>query len=172
MGPPTAKKVGRTSAFYISRFRIRFEFRFLGFGFIMRYLITGATGFVGGHLAERCVRKEHAVHAIARATSDTRELERMGVTVFRGELDDPALVRQALADVDVVVHCAAKVGDWGPIDEYRKVNVEALRVLLDACKGMALTRFVLLSSLGVYAARHHYGTNETEALPRPHRDGY
>ncbi len=138
----------------------------------MRYLITGATGFVGGHLAERCVRKEHAVHAIARATSDTRELERMGVTVFRGELDDPALVRQALADVDVVVHCAAKVGDWGPIDEYRKVNVEALRVLLDACKGMALTRFVLLSSLGVYAARHHYGTNETEALPRSHRDGY
>ncbi len=138
----------------------------------MRYLITGATGFVGGHLAERCVRREYSVHAIARPTSDTRDLEKIGVTIFRGELDDPALVRQALADVDVVVHCAAKVGDWGPVEEYRKVNVEALRVLLDECKGMALTRFVLLSSLGVYAAKHHYGTDETEPLPSSHRDGY
>ncbi len=138
----------------------------------MRYLITGATGFVGGHLAERCVRKQHTVHAIARPTSDTRDLDRLGVTIFRGELEDPALLRQALVDVDVVVHCAAKVGDWGPIEEYRKVNVEALRVLLNACKGLALTRFVHLSTLGVYAARHHYGTNETEPPPRTHLDSY
>lgn len=138
----------------------------------MRYLITGATGFVGGHLAEACVRKEQALSAIVRGTSDTRELEKLGAILFRGELSDPNVVRQAVAEADVVVHCAAKVGDWGPISEYRQVNVECLRVLLDACKGMALSRFILLSSLGVYQVRHHHGTNETEPLPSSHRDGY
>ena len=74
--------------------------------------------------------------------------------------------------VDVVVHCAAKVGDWGPVDEFRKVNVEGLRALLDATLGKPLHRFVHVSTLGVYEARHHYGTDETEPLPDKHIDGY
>jgi nucleoside-diphosphate-sugar epimerase len=139
----------------------------------MRYLITGATGFVGGHLAEACVRKEHTLSAIVRPSSNASELEKLGGILYRGELSDPALVRQAVAEADVIVHCAAKVGDWGPIDEYRKINVECLGVLLDACKAQGLfPRFIHMSSLGVYATRHHYGTDETEPLPRSHGDGY
>ncbi len=45
-------------------------------------------------------------------------------------------------------------------------------MLLNACKGQALTRFIHMSSLGVYAARHHHGTTEADPLPRRHRDGY
>lgn len=138
----------------------------------MRYLITGATGFVGGHLAERCIQKEQALSAIVRPSSDARELEKLGAILYRGELSDVNLVRQAVADADVIVHCAAKVGDWGPIDEYRRVNVDCLRVLLDACKGQGLSRFIHMSSLGVYATRHHDGTDETDPLPASHRDGY
>ena len=138
----------------------------------MRYLLTGATGFVGGHIAEACVRKEQTVSAIVRPSSNAGELEKMGVILYRGELSDPALARQAITDADVVVHCAAKVGDWGPVEEYRQVNVESLRVLLDACKGQALSRFILMSSLGVYPSKHHNGTDETMPLPRKHRDGY
>src|SRR5438309_1086615 len=122
----------------------------------MRYLITGATGFVGGHIADAVVRREQTLSAIARATSKTGELEKLGAILYRGELSDPSLARQAVAEADVVVHCAAKVGDWGPVDDYRKVNVEGLRVVLEACKGQALSRFILMSSLGVYATRHHY----------------
>ena len=138
----------------------------------MAYLITGATGFVGGHIADACVQRGRQVNAIARATSDTGHLQKLGVTIFRGDLGDSQMVRQALQDVDVVIHCAARVGDWGPVEDYRQANVEQLRVLLDACKGQALSRFVLMSSLGVYAARHHYRTDETEPLPKRHRDGY
>lgn len=138
----------------------------------MRYLITGATGFVGGHIAEACVYKEQVVSAIVRASSKTEDLERLGAILYRGELNDAALVRQAITEADVVVHCAAKVGDWGPIEPYRQVNVECLRVLLDACKGQALSRFILMSSLGVYPMRHHYHTDETEPLPSWHHDGY
>jgi nucleoside-diphosphate-sugar epimerase len=138
----------------------------------MRYLITGATGFVGGHLVEACVRREQTLSAIVRPTSNTIELEKVGAILHRGELSDPCVVRHAVNDADVIVHCAAKVGDWGPIDEYRQVNVEALRVLLEACKGQGLSRFIHMSSLGVYEARHHDGTDETETLPKRHRDSY
>jgi nucleoside-diphosphate-sugar epimerase len=99
-------------------------------------------------------------------------LETLGVTVERGDLTDAALVRRVIQDVDAVVHCAAKVGDWGPVEEYRAVNVEGLRHLLEVCKGSAIERFVHLSSLGVYAARNHYGTDENEPLPKEHIDGY
>jgi nucleoside-diphosphate-sugar epimerase len=136
------------------------------------YLITGATGFVGGHLAEACVRRNGSVRALARAGSDTRLLERIGVGMVRGELTDPTAVRAALQGVEVVFHCAAKVGDWGPVEDYRAVNVEGLRGLLEACREVPLRRFVHFSSLGVYAARHHHGTDETEPLPATHVDGY
>ena len=93
-------------------------------------------------------------------------------TLIRGDLTDSAAIREALQGVEVVFHCAAKVGDWGPVEEYRTVNVEALRGLLDACREQPLQRFVHFSSLGVYAARHHYGTDENEPLPAHHIDGY
>jgi len=127
---------------------------------------------VGGHLVEACLERDHQVSALVRPTSNTTELEKLGVTLYRGDMKDAALVRSAVIEADVVVHCAAKVGDWGTIDEYRQVNVENLRVLLDACKGQAVSRFIHVSSLGVYAARHHYGTDESEPPGRRHRDSY
>jgi 2-alkyl-3-oxoalkanoate reductase len=136
------------------------------------WLITGATGFVGSHLAEACAARGVPVRALARAGSDTSLLERHHATLVRGDLTDPAAVRAAVRGVDVVLHCAAKVGDWGPVEDYRAVNVEALRGLLEACRGQPLKRFVHFSSLGVYAARHHYGTDESEPLPAHHVDGY
>jgi nucleoside-diphosphate-sugar epimerase len=138
----------------------------------MRFLITGATGFVGGHVVDACLERDQQVSALVRPTSNTAELEKRGVTLYRGALNDAGLVRSAVTETDVIVHCAAKVGDWGPVEEYRQVNVECLRVLLDACKGQALARLIDISSLGVYAARHHYGTDESAPLPRHHRDGY
>src|SRR5437660_9992892 len=92
-----------------------------------RYFITGATGFVGGHLAEACVARGHTVSTIARPTSDTALLDRLGATVQRGELNDLRLVQLALGDAEVVVDCAAKVGDWGPGEGYRAGKVRAWR---------------------------------------------
>jgi nucleoside-diphosphate-sugar epimerase len=135
-------------------------------------LITGATGCVGGHLADACARRGFAVRGLARPGSDISVLEGCGAEVVRGDLIDRGVVQTALEGVDVVFHCAAKVGDWGPVEEYRAVNVEALRGLLEACRGRSLQRFVHFSSLGVYAARHHYGTDETEPLPARQVDGY
>ncbi len=138
----------------------------------MRYFITGATGFLGSHIAEHLVENGKEVVTVARPESDTKFLERLGVTVERGDFRDPALLRRIIPDMEAVLHCAAKVGDWGPVGEYRQVNVEGFRQVLEACKGQALSRFVYISSLGVYATKHHHGTDETEPLPKSHADGY
>jgi nucleoside-diphosphate-sugar epimerase len=135
-------------------------------------LITGATGFLGSHLAEAAAQRGWTVRTLARGGSDTSFLSRLPVAVVRGDLGDVAALREALQGVDVVFHCAAKVGDWGPAEDYRAVNVEGTRALLDACRSVSLSRFVYFSSLGVYAARHHHGTDETEPLPARHIDGY
>jgi nucleoside-diphosphate-sugar epimerase len=113
-----------------------------------------------------------AVRALVRAGTDAGSLERLGVTVVRGDLTEAETLPAAVDGVDVVFHCAAKVGDWGPVADYRAVNVDGLRALMDACRSKAVKRFVHLSSLGVYAARHHFGTDETEPLPKHHVDGY
>lgn len=135
-------------------------------------LITGATGFVGSHVAVMLARRGMNVRALARAGSDTKLLEELGVPILRGDVTDAAAVRKAMEGTELVVNCAARVGDWGPADDYRKVNVEGLHNLLEACKGQSLDRFVHMSSLGVYAARHHHQTDESEAPPEKHMDGY
>ncbi len=136
------------------------------------YLITGATGFVGSHVADRAKARGYAVRALARPTADLTHLKSLDAEIIPGDVTDPAAVAKAVEGVDVIVHAAAKVGDWGPADEYRAVNVEGLRNLLEAVRGKPLKRFVHVSSLGVYAARHHHGTDEGEPLPDHHIDGY
>lgn len=135
-------------------------------------LLTGATGFVGSHIADALVRAGHTVRTLARTGSDTTFLASLGVTVVPGDLTDANALKRAAEGCDVVVNSAAKVGDWGHVDGYRAVNVEGLRNLFDATLGQPLHRFVHISSLGVYEARHHYGTDETEPLPNDHIDGY
>ncbi len=136
------------------------------------FLLTGGTGFIGSHIAEALVKQDNQVTAIVRPSSDTTFLESLGVSIQRGELADTNWLRQFVPEADIVIHCAAKVGDWGPVEDYRAVNVGGLQSLLEACKGQALSRFVLMSSLGVYANRHHHGTTEEEPLPKRHADGY
>lgn len=138
----------------------------------MRYLITGAAGFIGGQVAEACRLRRRDITALVRPGSDTRRLEELGIDIAPGDLGDPGAIQRALEEVEVVIHCAAKVGDGGPLSEYRRANVDNLRLLLDACKGQALDRFVHLSDLSVYPLRDHQGTDETTPCADRHRDAY
>ena len=71
------------------------------------------------------------------------------------------LLEAGATGADWVFNCAAKVGDWGTLEEFRRLNVEALRLLLEAASRARVERFVHVSSLGVYEGRDHYGTDET-----------
>jgi nucleoside-diphosphate-sugar epimerase len=123
--------------------------------------LTGGTGLVGSHAAEEAIRRGHRVRALVRCSSDTRFLDRLGVEKVEGDLADEAALRRGVAGVDWVFNCAAKVGDWGELDDFRTLNVDALRLLLDAAVEAGVKRFVHVSSLGVYEGRDHVGTDET-----------
>ena len=135
-------------------------------------LVTGATGLVGSHVAERTRQLGVPTRALARQ-SDVSLLHYWGVEVAAGDLTDPASLKAAAAGATVVVHCAAKVGDWGPVEAYRTVNVEGTRSLIDAALASGtVRRFVHVSSLGVYPARDHYGTDESTPPSVDGIDGY
>jgi nucleoside-diphosphate-sugar epimerase len=123
--------------------------------------ITGATGLVGSHATEEALRRGHRVRALVRPTSDLRWLDQWGVETIVGDLEDLESLKRGVDGADWVFNCAAKVGDWGTLDEFRRLNVAALRLLLDAAVPARLERFVHVSSLGVYEGRDHYGTDET-----------
>ena len=129
-------------------------------------LVTGATGFVGSHIAERCVESGLTVRALVRPTSDTALLREWGVTLVEGDLFDVGALAQGMDGADYVFHAAAKVGDWGSIDAFRRVNVDGLAVVLDAACQARPQRFIHISSLGVYRNGHHYGTDETVSPTR------
>jgi 2-alkyl-3-oxoalkanoate reductase len=134
--------------------------------------ITGATGLVGGHVTEEALKRGHRVRALVRPTSDTRWLDQWGVETVIGDLEDAQALNAGVTGADWVFNCAAKVGDWGTMAEFRRLNVEALRLLLDAACEVKLDRFVHVSSLGVYEARDHHGTDETVPPAADSLDAY
>jgi nucleoside-diphosphate-sugar epimerase len=134
--------------------------------------ITGGTGLVGSHAVEEAIRRGHRVRALVRASSDTSWLDRQGVEKVPGDLEDAAALRRGVTGADWVFNCAAKVGDWGNLDDFRRLNVDALRLLLDAAAEARVGRFVHVSSLGVYEGRDHYGTDETTPPAHNSLDAY
>jgi nucleoside-diphosphate-sugar epimerase len=123
--------------------------------------ITGATGLVGSHAAEEALTRGHRVRALVRPTSDIRRLEQWGVERIVGDLEDAEALREGADGADWILNCAARVGDWGTLEEFRRLNVAALRLLLDAACEARVERLVHVSSLGVYEGRDHHGTDET-----------
>ncbi len=138
-----------------------------------RLLITGATGMVGSLLMTRALEEGYTVRAMVRPTSNRAAIEGLDVEQFEADLADPESLPAALEGVDYVVNTAAHVGDWGPAEKFRAINVVALEAMLIAARQQAqLKRWVQISSLGVYSATHHYGTDETTPPDLGGLDGY
>jgi len=134
--------------------------------------VTGGTGLVGSHAIEEALARGHRVRALVRGSSDTRTLDAGGVEKVVGDLEDADALRRGVAGADWVFNCAAKVGDWGTLEEFRRLNVGALGRLLDAAADAKVERFVHVSSLGVYEARDHHGTDETTPPAADSLDAY
>lgn len=113
-------------------------------------LLTGASGFIGGRLAARLAQEGRQVRCLVRASSDTAQLERLGVELSLGDLTDPDSLTRAAHGVSHVVHCGALVSDWATTQEIERVNVAGTRELLQAAAGASVRRFVHFSTTDVY----------------------
>ncbi|MFI1303027.1 NAD-dependent epimerase/dehydratase family protein [Streptomyces sioyaensis] len=113
----------------------------------MKVLVTGASGFLGGHLVDRCLAEGHHVRALVRGTSDLSRLRALeGVELVHGALEDAESLRRAVAGVDVVHHSAARVVDFGTRAQFWQANVTGTEQLLEAARRAGARRFVFVSS--------------------------
>jgi dihydroflavonol-4-reductase len=110
-------------------------------------LVTGATGFVGWHVARRLLERGERVRALVRDPAKLRELD--GIEGVQGDLRDPASIDRAVEGCGVVYHVAADYRLWArdPEEMYRS-NVEGTRNLFDAAKRRGIERVVYTSTVG------------------------
>lgn len=128
-------------------------------------LVTGATGMLGSHIAERLVARGRRVRALVRPGSDTRFLETLGAELVRGNLADPDSCARAVQGVEVVYHSAAKVGDWGPWREFQSSCIDATRNLGRASAAARVARFLHISSTSAYGHPAEGGPPIGETAP-------
>ncbi|MBI4597674.1 MAG: NAD-dependent epimerase/dehydratase family protein [Candidatus Omnitrophica bacterium] len=132
----------------------------------MRALVTGGGGFVGRYIVERLLSRGDSVRVLARGRYP--ELEQLGVEMVSGDLRDEAAVARACAEQEAVFHTAARVGLWGPWEEFYDINVRGTQHVLAGCRAHGVARLIYTSTPSVvFDGRDQRNANE--AMPYPSR---
>ena len=133
----------------------------------MTVLVTGVTGFTGGHLARGLERRGFPVRGLVRPSSHAHghDLEAENVTPVVGDLTDRASLDSVCRGIEVVYHIAASYRTAGQTDDaYRAVNVTGTSNLLQAARGAGVRRFVHCSTGGVHGHVAHPPATEDAPL--------
>lgn len=132
----------------------------------MRVLVTGGSGFVGRELLKQLVQVGHTVRALVRSEAAACVVSARGAQAVRGDLTEPTALRALCDGVDVVVHLAAEVADYGPLRRFYEVNVEGTRALLEAARKAGAQRFIHMSTEAVLLdGRPLEDVDESRPLP-------
>jgi dihydroflavonol-4-reductase len=131
----------------------------------MKVFLTGATGFVGSHVARELAGRGAALRLLVRKNSRTDNLEGISAELVSGDLTAPDSLRTVISGCDAVVHVAADYRLWvrDPRAMYA-ANVEGTRELLRAARAAGVGRFVYTSSVATMGFRSD-GTIVDEATP-------
>ncbi len=116
----------------------------------MKVFVTGATGMVGSHLAERLIKEGHRVKALVRKSSQVDKLKQLGVELCYGDITNSSSeLKPFLEDIEWIFHVAAFVSDWASREEMTKANVDSLRALAHASNPKTLQKFIYIGSMAV-----------------------
>lgn len=135
----------------------------------MRFLITGAAGFLGSALANRLVRENHVVRGLDDLSTGDPTTLLPEVHLTRGDVNDRPKLWTMLQDVDCVYHLAARVSVPESVlypREYNQVNVGGTVTLMEAMRDVGVRRVVFISSGAVYGEQGDQPLQE-EAAPNP-----
>lgn len=117
----------------------------------MKTFVTGGTGFIGTHAVKRLIETGHEPRCLVRATSNTSELERMGVALVSGDVTDKASLRASMVGCDWVLNLANIYSFWEPDKRiYSNVNVEGTRNVMEGALDTVASKVVHVSTASVY----------------------
>jgi nucleoside-diphosphate-sugar epimerase len=131
-----------------------------------RVLVTGASGFVGSHVAHELASVGWRVRCLARTTSKRRWLTRADYEFALCDVNDLRGMPEALEGMDAVVHCAGLTNALHP-DEYFQVNAEGTLRLWMAAEQAKVKRFVLISSIAAAGPGRGGAPQDESAIPHP-----
>ena len=132
-----------------------------------KVLITGATGFIGGHLVDANLKKKNKVRALVMAADPGETaLKKKKVEVVYGDLRDAASLERACKGIDIVFHCAAVVTDWAPQSLFDTVNIGGMENLCRAAALARVKRFVEMSTNDVFGLDENVTIDETYPLKK------
>jgi nucleoside-diphosphate-sugar epimerase len=113
-------------------------------------LVTGGNGFVGRHLVAALQDRGDLVRVLALPGEDASWLQHRGVAVYHGDVREPASLAKPADGADAVLHLAAMMDVWRPLEDYRAVNVTGTENICRAALTAGVGRFVHMSSSSVY----------------------
>jgi len=131
----------------------------------VRVLVTGGTGFTGGHLARALKARGRDVVALVRDETRAGSLKGDGIILATGDIRDASAVERAAQRVEVIYHVAAIYRQAGlREDEYRAVNARAVGTVIEAASRAGVNRVVHCSTVGVHGDIERPPANEDAPL--------
>ena len=115
-----------------------------------RIAVTGAAGFIGSAVARALKADGAEVIGIEVSPQLENRVRDTGAEPRVADIGDPDAIREALSDADSVIHTAAFVREWGPMEDFIRVNVQGTANVLDAAEAAGADRVVQISSVVVY----------------------
>jgi dihydroflavonol-4-reductase len=121
----------------------------------MKCFVTGATGFIGGHLVPKLIARGDQVTCLVRNPDKAEGLAQLGATLVKGDLADRAVMRESMRGVDGVFHMAAvyKLGLEFK-DQMYAANVQGTRHTLETALEAGVPKIVYTSTVGVFGNTH------------------
>jgi 2-alkyl-3-oxoalkanoate reductase len=110
-------------------------------------LVTGASGFIGSHLVQRCLHEGYDVKALVRkGNACIAGLKMQGVNVVEGDIRDADAVNRAIKGCDLLFHVAALTSDWGALKDFTDINIGGTRHVCEAALREKVKRVVYVST--------------------------
>jgi farnesol dehydrogenase len=114
-----------------------------------KFFLTGATGFIGGHLARKLAMRGDQVTALVRDPARAQRLAHPNITLVQGDLTGQEQMTAAMDGASAVFHLAALAGVWAPGNTFEQVNVVGTETVLQAARSAGVPKVVVTSTAGV-----------------------
>ena len=123
--------------------------------------VTGATGFLGGHLCERLISEGFNVSILARDPDKAKKFEDRVSKIVIGDIADKKIIAELVEGADIVIHLVSNFRTAsGPPESYHHINVDGTAAVLEASKKAGVKRLVHCSTIGVHGSVKSTPANE------------